>query len=114
MKTKRILYWTALAVTGAAAVALRLWAVQTWGVGSASPWGWGPPHHFGPPGGPPLFFGLPLIVLLAVGLALWYRRKNQGPWADPWEALGMEYVEGRIQRDEFMARRAVLEELKWK
>lgn len=116
MNIKRIVYWAALAVTGLGAAALKLWAFLLWSASpqAPGPWGWGNVHHFGP-GFPPLGFGLPLIVLLVVGLALWYGRKGRhGPWADPWEALGMEYAEGRISRDEFFARRAVLEEMKWK
>ncbi len=110
MKTKRVLYWAALAVAGLSSLGLKLWALFTWS-GQSWPWNGVFFRHAGLPlwgFGPLLFF-----VLLVVAAVVWYRRRGggfRGSSVNPWEALGLEYVEGRIGRDEFLARRAVLEE----
>lgn len=120
MKTKRIVYWSALAVTGLAALGLKAWAMGTWissrvADGSWERWMAGR-HHLAPGMGHGVLMGgmglagLAVLVLLALGLALWYRRNSSG--AHPWEDLGMEYAEGRITREQFLARKAVLEESK--
>ena len=93
-------------------MALKLWALLTWS-GTGGPWTWWGAHHW-VPGLTPWGFGPPiLLVLLVVAAVVWYRRKGggfRGSFTNPWEALGLEYAEGRIGRDEFLARRAVLEE----
>jgi hypothetical protein len=112
MTGKRILYWLALAVAGLSSLGLKLWALLTWS-NSGESWTWTGVHHWGW-GLTPWSFGPPiLLVLLVVAAVVWYRRKGggfRGSFANPWEALGLEYVEGRIGREEFLARRAVLEE----
>ncbi len=112
MSTKRFLYGTALAVTGLGALGIKVWVFFTQGTPPAipGPWGWGHGHPF-----PPFAFGLPLLVLLAVAAFVWYGRKSPpGSWINPWEVLGVAYVEGRMTREEFQARRAVMEETPWK
>lgn len=111
MKTKRVIYWAALAVAGLSSLILKLWVLFTW---SGQGWPWNG-VFFRHAGLPPWGFGPPiLLVLLVVAAAVWYRRRGGGTFGgsvtNPWEALGLEYVEGRIGRDEFLARRAVLEE----
>jgi hypothetical protein len=109
VKSKRVLYWTVLAIAGLGSLALKLAALFLW-FGQGGVWNGPDFHHWTPMA--PWGFGPPVLLLvLVVAAAVWYRRKGmlQGP-ANPWEALGLEYVEGRITRDEFLARRAVLEE----
>jgi hypothetical protein len=115
MKTKRIAFWVALGLTAVASGGLALWA---WSTGGATGW----PGHFGQPGNPgwapgmghhgPGGMGLWLVGLVAVGAWAWHRRPGT-PGAhriDPRADLALEYAEGRITRDEYLARKAVLEE----
>ena len=109
MKVKRVLYWTVLALAGLGSLGLKLWALVIWS-GSGGPQSWWN-LHAGVPVFPFWGFGPPLLLVLLVG-AVWYRRRGMphGQALNAWETLGLEYVEGRITRDEFLARRAVLEE----
>ena len=106
MKHSRILYGAALAVTGLGSLALQAWV---WSQGGVS-WYHGGGHHgdSGPMGSMGLgMVFLVVVILLALG---WYRHRHRVVRLDPRGDLAMEYVEGRITQEEFLARRAVLEE----
>lgn len=109
MNKKRIPYWTALVATGLVSLALHFWAATLW-MDQVRALGWG--HfrgmHVGHPGAFAMMAGFWLVVIV-VGLFFWARRRRATP-VDPLGDLAHEYVEGRIGREEFLSRRAVLEE----
>lgn len=101
MNAKRVLYWAALFTAGAASLGLHFWALWL-GAGRH-----GFSQGFGASGR--ILAGLFLVSLVGAGLFLWYRRRGEAR-IDPLGDLAAEYVEGRLTRDEFWARKAVLEE----
>jgi hypothetical protein len=101
MVGKKLWHGVALAVTGLGSVALQAWV---WLEGGAS-WYHVLPGRVGVMGLMPLLF----LGFLALGAAIWSHRRRETR-IDPWGDLATEYVEGRIGRDDFLARQLVLKE----
>lgn len=98
MVKSRFWYIAALAVTGLGSLGLWAWV---WFEGGVR-WYHAMPHH-----GAWTLMALVVLGALVAGAVFWSRRQTR---VDPLGDLALEYVEGRIDRAEFLAREAVLKE----
>ncbi len=119
MDKRRKLYWTALTSVGVVSFALHAGAAWLW-IGERFPNGLQGLHRWGGPRGMPdmaghmgsmaaLSLAFWFAVLVVGGLYLWHRRSRPAR-IDPLADLAGEYVEGRLDREAYLARRTILEE----
>lgn len=103
MVANRFWYLVALAVTGLGSLGLQAWVWLEGGMSWYHRGGHGLSGHGGW-----FLAGLFSLALVALG-AVWSLRRRE-PRIDALGDLATEYVEGRISREEYRARHAVLKE----
>ena len=100
MVRSRFWFIAGLVVTGLGSLGLGAWAWLQGGV----PWYHSMPRH----GATMRLMPLAFLAVVVAGAVFWSHRR--GARVDPLGDLALEYVEGRIDRQEFLAREAVLKE----
>jgi len=101
MVKHKLWYATALGITGLGSLGLSAWV---WLEGGASWY-----HRMAWHPGWMMVMPLVLLALLVAGVVFWSHRRPEHR-IDALGDLAAEYVEGRIGREDFLARQAVLKE----